>query len=413
MCCPACRLLSEALPALQTIPAHALSGLVDLHLRSSRDLIHTIKLIIPQAFSSGSASPDLWTLVPMHSSVLGLLSNVMLLQNFHLNRAVAITAEMRLRISSKEQSQQGSSTQGGSMQGLVSSSSGSTDSSRATDSLQQPLQQERQQLQWACDLQRQLQLLQLLQLQADQPAAGSGASSGISPPCSLLSFSSSQSQAWEQQPALFMALQQQQQVQLPFPEEELACPLAVPQAPRKPLKERLQLQSQVDELLAQLQEQAAVQVQVQPQAHTEALCSLPLMQPPVPVAQVQAGAHMKAQAETPAAADKGARPRACAGAVTSQMQAILAQALRGQLASEGCTDTPPRVQQQAQAQTHPKPQRAHTLMHHTYVCLVQLSCPKRSVGLSPSSTCSTCCGLRKYVLARPLSLPLSPASSSR
>lgn len=149
-CRQCCRLLIEALPPLETIPAHALAELTELHLQSSADLLQTIKLIAPQAFSSDAAVPDLSTLGAAHSSLMGLLSNVTDLQVFHMRRAVAINAEMRARINARQHLQQQAS-----MHGSFSSSSCSDSS--------QTLQQQLQLL-----LQRQQSPQPLLHLSIDQ-----------------------------------------------------------------------------------------------------------------------------------------------------------------------------------------------------------------------------------------------------
>jgi PAX-interacting protein 1 len=144
------------------MPAHALAELSELHLKSSADLMHTIRLIAPQAFSSDTAVPDLSMLGAVHSSLMGLLSNVTDLQVFHMRRAVAINAEIRARISAKQRLQQQAS-----MHGSFSNSSCS-DNSQSLQQLQQLLSQ-RQQSPQPLRQQQQQQAPQLeLQLSIDQ-----------------------------------------------------------------------------------------------------------------------------------------------------------------------------------------------------------------------------------------------------
>lgn len=101
-----CRQLRSALPPLDSFPPQALGPLAQLHLQSSQDLTATAKLLLPGAFKGAPAALDLAALGDVDGSALGLLSNLIELQLFHLLRAQAITGEMRARIAAKHHHQQ-------------------------------------------------------------------------------------------------------------------------------------------------------------------------------------------------------------------------------------------------------------------------------------------------------------------
>lgn len=101
-----CRQLRQALPPLHSMPSAELPALAQHHLGSSADLAATVRLIMPAAFKDGGLMPNIAALDDVDSSVLGLLTNVVELQLFHMLRAQAITREMRARISLRQQEQQ-------------------------------------------------------------------------------------------------------------------------------------------------------------------------------------------------------------------------------------------------------------------------------------------------------------------
>ncbi len=96
----------------------ALGELARLHVQSSADLMKTLRLLVPNAFSEGSNTPDLEVVLSSGDSILGVVSNLVELQMFHLLRAQAITAQLRMRVALKQQQKAASEY------GAVSSSEG-------------------------------------------------------------------------------------------------------------------------------------------------------------------------------------------------------------------------------------------------------------------------------------------------
>jgi hypothetical protein len=99
-----------------------------------------VRLIAPAAFKDdGGPLPNIAALDDVDSSLLGLLTNVIELQLFHLTRAQAITREMRARISRRQQQQQQQAVPGPStcmcLDGAGSGDNSSGVSSRGDDSM--------------------------------------------------------------------------------------------------------------------------------------------------------------------------------------------------------------------------------------------------------------------------------------
>lgn len=98
------RLLTESLPSLHSVPTPELAPLAHLHLASSRHMMVTARLIVPDAFQEGSAQPNIDALLSASSPTSEILSTLIELQLFHLNRARDVTAAMRARIAAKHAS---------------------------------------------------------------------------------------------------------------------------------------------------------------------------------------------------------------------------------------------------------------------------------------------------------------------
>lgn len=126
---PACRFcclrrqLTAALPDLDPVPNHELPNLAHLHLDSAGQLMATLKLLVPEAFQGNSTEPSLNAILAVSGPAATMVSVLIDLQLFHLNRARDITAHMRARIAQKRANVQQQ------MQNMVtvSSGSGSTD----------------------------------------------------------------------------------------------------------------------------------------------------------------------------------------------------------------------------------------------------------------------------------------------
>lgn len=100
-----CRSLTAALPPLEQFSTTALRDLAHLHLKSSGDLMTTLRVLVPGAFKDGSPAPNMETILNSGDNILGMLSNLVELQMFHLLRAQAITAQLRMRVAQRQQHQ--------------------------------------------------------------------------------------------------------------------------------------------------------------------------------------------------------------------------------------------------------------------------------------------------------------------
>jgi hypothetical protein len=113
------RLLTSSLPSLASVPTQELAPLAHLHLASSRHMMVTAKLLVPDAFQQGTAELNIGALLSVSGPTSEMLSTLIELQLFHLNRARDVTAAMRARIAAKhqassmqQQQQQGQQQQG-------------------------------------------------------------------------------------------------------------------------------------------------------------------------------------------------------------------------------------------------------------------------------------------------------------
>jgi hypothetical protein len=126
-----CRQLTAVLPSLDPIPTQELPALAQLHLKSAGHLMATIKLLVPDAFKDSATEPNLAALLSVSGPAEGMISTLIELQLFHLNRAKDVTAHMRARIAHRR------STVQRQMQSLVTST---TSSGCADDDMVQSLE---------------------------------------------------------------------------------------------------------------------------------------------------------------------------------------------------------------------------------------------------------------------------------
>lgn len=98
------RLLAGSLPSLHSVPTPELAPLAHLHLASSRHMMVTARLLVPDAFQEGSAQPNIDAVLSVSGPTSEILSTLIELQLFHLNRARDVTAVMRARIAAKHAS---------------------------------------------------------------------------------------------------------------------------------------------------------------------------------------------------------------------------------------------------------------------------------------------------------------------
>lgn len=98
------RQLTDSLPSLHSVPTPELAPLALLHLASSRHMMVTARLLVPDAFQEGSAQPNIDALLSVSGPTSEILSTLIELQLFHLNRARDMTAAMQARIAAKHAS---------------------------------------------------------------------------------------------------------------------------------------------------------------------------------------------------------------------------------------------------------------------------------------------------------------------
>jgi hypothetical protein len=98
VCCIMCREVMQVLPDPSSFSSVDLPVLTKLHLSSAHNLMATLKLLAPAAFAAGSSQPDLNALDEADSSLLGMAATLIELQLFHLQRAAALTATTRKRL---------------------------------------------------------------------------------------------------------------------------------------------------------------------------------------------------------------------------------------------------------------------------------------------------------------------------
>lgn len=112
--------LAAVLPDPCSLTSQELPELAKLHLSSAHNLMATMRLVAPAAFTKGS-QPDLAALDQLEGGVLTMVSTLIELQLFHLQRAAALTAHRRERLWLAQQASQGATA-------WSASSSGCTDS---------------------------------------------------------------------------------------------------------------------------------------------------------------------------------------------------------------------------------------------------------------------------------------------
>lgn len=98
-----------------------LHELAKLHLSSAGNLMTTMRLVAPAAFTKDASHPDLSALNDLEGGVIGVVSILIELQLFHLRRAAVLTAHHRWRLTQRP-SERAVSTDSGSS----SSSAGDT-----------------------------------------------------------------------------------------------------------------------------------------------------------------------------------------------------------------------------------------------------------------------------------------------
>jgi hypothetical protein len=87
----------SALPSIDAIQTQDLQDLALLHRSSAANLMATIRLLVPSAFEAGASKPDQLLLSQLDSSVLSMVSCLVELQLFHLQRAAVLSATSRRR----------------------------------------------------------------------------------------------------------------------------------------------------------------------------------------------------------------------------------------------------------------------------------------------------------------------------
>lgn len=90
-----CRLLMNSLPSVEELETGQLPQLAQLHLSSAASLMTTIRLLAPSAFAEGASSPDEQLLSLLDCSLLNMVSCLIDLQLFHLQRAALLAARSR------------------------------------------------------------------------------------------------------------------------------------------------------------------------------------------------------------------------------------------------------------------------------------------------------------------------------
>jgi hypothetical protein len=87
----------SALPNIETIQTQELQELALLHRSSATNLMATIRLVAPSAFEAGASKPDQQLLSQLDSSILSMVSCLVELQLFHLQRAAVLSTTSRRR----------------------------------------------------------------------------------------------------------------------------------------------------------------------------------------------------------------------------------------------------------------------------------------------------------------------------
>lgn len=93
--CNSHRLFMSSLPAVEDLEKDQLPALSRLHLSSASNLMATIKLLAPRAFAEGASSPDELLLAQLDGNLLDMVSCLVELQLFHLQRAALLAAHSR------------------------------------------------------------------------------------------------------------------------------------------------------------------------------------------------------------------------------------------------------------------------------------------------------------------------------
>jgi hypothetical protein len=88
----------STLPVIEDLETQHLPQLAQLHLSSAASLMATVKLLAPTAFAAGASSPDELLLSKLDSSLLNMVSCLIELQLFHLQRASKLATSSRRRM---------------------------------------------------------------------------------------------------------------------------------------------------------------------------------------------------------------------------------------------------------------------------------------------------------------------------
>lgn len=95
---PAIRALQQQLPQIDDLNARELPGLAKLHLGSSANLMKTFRLLAPSVFNDNSTLPDASLFLQLEGSDLEVVTVLIELQLFHLQRASALIAHAKQRL---------------------------------------------------------------------------------------------------------------------------------------------------------------------------------------------------------------------------------------------------------------------------------------------------------------------------
>jgi len=96
--CHVCRALQQQLPQIDDLNARELPGLAKLHLGSSANLMKTFRLLAPSVFNDNSTLPDASLFLQLEGSDLEVVTVLIELQLFHLQRASALIAHAKQRL---------------------------------------------------------------------------------------------------------------------------------------------------------------------------------------------------------------------------------------------------------------------------------------------------------------------------
>lgn len=87
--------MQQDLPAIAAHDTKDTPLLAQLHLSSASNLMKTIRILAPSAFPTGCTSPDQALLLQLGDSQLQVVTCLIELQLFHLQRAAALVAHAK------------------------------------------------------------------------------------------------------------------------------------------------------------------------------------------------------------------------------------------------------------------------------------------------------------------------------